>query len=515
MIQRGPTTTQKATPRVWLWPDGTKPPMDVGRWCSAFSYSKALAQPTGQWSCTLQPYQGARNMAHIGRLPDLASLVRPNSLISLGMDEDGGICLGLVDQCTRTGRSGATLTYELTGTDMGKLLTTDHIMNASVVPDVAGTSFLSDLERVVGPDNSLLHQFRAKWGPTSGAAGETGFYGADLADVIAWVITKGPAAMQVPLLEAWGGVGRTGSIINTSGSITTWNLAKIFGTGVQDFQGTVWGFIQAILDADFYECILDSAPNSRNLFGKVPQINLTIRPKPFDSIWMSRGPHFLPVTEAAPIGLTWETLRTRIDGAEHWSIPRSQILDEHLGISDADVMSYYCVTADHDLLNSPAAAAQGLFYPAVDLFALQRSGLRAYQGRMSLATSQVVDPTQAQPSQEYIARGDAENYRNRLFNWYRLAEYFESGTIQVPGQDRFRVGDPVYLPDHRHMRSDLPVNGVRFYCTSTTHSWSAGAPYTTTLQLQRGHNLSAILKATADIDAAGKSVGVVGMFTVP
>ena len=512
------TTVQLASPKVYLWPDGTKPPIDVSKWCAGFRCTKALSQPTGQWSLTLLPYSTGRNMVRANDLPDLARLVRPNSLVSIGMEEAGGICLGLVDQLPRTIRSGGPTVgygFEISGSDFGKLLTTDNIINSNAIPATSGPDFLADVGRVVGEQNSLLHQLRAKFGPVSGAAGERGFYGADLEDVINWVLREGPAAMQIPLVEAWGSTGRVGSIVKTLGSVTTWNQAKLFSTGVQDFQGNVWGFLKSIVDEDFYEIVIDSRPYaagpvSRPLpsVGRVPEIHLTVRPKPFDSKWLSGAPYFLPVSDSAPIGLTWETLKTRIDGAEHWRIPRSQILDEHLGISDADVMSYYCVAADHDLLSSPAAAAMGLFYPIVDLFALQRAGLRAYQGRMSLASGDVIDADSNDLLQEAVARSDAENFRNRLFNWYRLAEYFESGTITTVGRDRFRVGDPVYLPDHIHMRQTIPSKGVRFYCTSTTHSWQAGGAYTTSLQLQRGHNLAVVLRAKEDILKAWKDSGV-------
>ena len=100
-------------------------------------------------------------------------------------------------------------------------------------------------------------------------------------------------------------------------------------------------------------------------------------------------------------------------------------------------------------------------------------------------------------------------FRNRLLNWYRLAEYYEAGSITVTGRDRYRVGDPVYLPWHWPRRGYRP--GVRFYCVGTSHRWQRGGHYTTTLRLARGHNSSVLDTARADIAIAGTRAGLPGM----
>jgi hypothetical protein len=182
-----------------------------------------------------------------------------------------------------------------------------------------------------------------------------------------------------------------------------------------------------------------------------------------------------------------------------------------MGISDADVFSYYLVTSAHDLFGNDQSDAEGLFYPAVDLFALARAGLRSYEGRLEVLAADFREKVRGELDYGQIP-SEVHEFRNRLFNWYRLAEYFEAGSLTVTGRDRYRPGDPVCLPWRAGFRTRL-FSGfpMRYYCTGCSWQWQLGSPYTTTLQLMRGHNTASVLQATNEIAKAGAFIGVPDM----
>lgn len=502
------TTRQTARPKVVLWPDGKKGSrIDISNQVTGFSFSKSLTEPAGQWSLSTLPMQGGRSPGHIGRALDLERLVRPNAVVSIGMDEPGGICLGLVDQCRRT-RSlagpSSNVGYSLTGTDFGKILAQDHIVHASLTVEDS-VQFLTDVAAVTGPNHALIQALPGVWGPGSRDAVPT-FLGASVQDVIDWLLEAG-ASVQVPLLAALGGSGKPSEFIRTDGSVATWNDGRVWSEAPHSFNGTLWSFIRQILDEDFYELFLDSQPNraSTNLYPEIPQLFLTVRPKPFDETDCK----FLPVKEST--GLTWEKLRTRINRRKDHVIPEHEVYSEELGISDADVFSYYQVNSQHELIGNPDGLAEGLFYPAVDLHALTRAGLRAYEGRLSLVAADLVSKQAGELDYDSEIADEVVEFRNRLFNWYRMAEYYESGAVTVAGRDEYRIGDPVMLPWRIPMRGDPPLKGpppgTRYYCVGTKHEWNRGQPYSCTMRLTRGHNASTIERAKREIAEVGALFG--------
>ena len=97
------TTRQICRPKVVLWPAGKAGGrIDISNQVTSFSYTKALNQPVGSWTVSLLPTQGGRSPSHMGRSADLERVVRPHGVISVGFDEPGGICIGLIDQVERS-----------------------------------------------------------------------------------------------------------------------------------------------------------------------------------------------------------------------------------------------------------------------------------------------------------------------------------------------------------------------------------------------------------------------------
>ncbi len=336
------TIRQTHRPKIILWPDGQKgSKIDISSTCLRFNTSKNMAQPMGQWSLTLLPNQGSQGPTALRNLSDLYKLIRPNGVVSIGYDEPGGIMFGLVDNVRHVrGLSGQT-SYGLTvtGSDFGKTLARDHIVHASLTIQDLDT-FIAKVAAVVGPNHALLEALPGVWGPQGREAVPT-FLGASVADVVEWLLTTAPA-MAVPLLANIGGTGRPGEFIEFADTITTWNDGRIWSEAPHTYQGTIWDFVRRILDEDFYELWLDTTPNGTD----IPSISLIIRPKPFDEPALN----FLPTEE--DLGISWPSLKTRIDGFANHEILESELLRDELGFTDEDVFAFYLVTSAHTLIGN-------------------------------------------------------------------------------------------------------------------------------------------------------------------
>lgn len=503
---------QRSRPRFFLWPNGKRSgKLDLSSWVASFEFSKTLQNPVGTWSVTLLPFRGSQGPVGIHHPTDLEALARPNAVVSLGFDVGGGICLGLVDAPGRKrhlGGANASRTFTLSGSDMGKVLVSDSIIHASLDKEAAD-SYGKKIEAVTSTENALLDALTVT-GPENAHAGAKTFEGAQIHELVGWVLDAW-TTFRIPLLAAMGGSGRAGDFMVPD--VTPWNPGQYLYTDApKSYNGDIYGFIRSLVDEDFFEVIVDSLFPTYPVAAvdaMIPEVRLTVRPKPFDSRMFDDHQIFRPVNTRPD--LTWESMANRVDGDPYHQIEQYEILDEDLGTSDADVFSYYEVTSDSDLMGNADRQAAGLFYPLVDLSVLKRAGLRAFRGRLSL-----VDPDILGKQEDALPSGvlpsDIKEFRNRLFNWYRLAEWFEAGSITVAGRDRFRVGDKVYLPWHRPFRA-VPgtPSGCYFYITGTTHRWSVGQPYTTTLRLSRGHSKTVVDAAKAEIAREAVEFGVPGM----
>lgn len=541
------THHQRARPRVYFWPDGGRPitedsrggRVDLSHIVEAFTTQKSIGNPVGSWTVTLAPSLARGSMRQAAYSDLEGMLARPNSVMSIGFDRPGGIMVGLVDTANRSrmwsgGVVGDSIT--VTGSDFGKALVNDHIVSfLTVAKDQPN---LIDALNKVAPGSTLLQRILTDFAPLR-HDGTRNFSQATIREVAEWVI-RTVTSMRVPVLGGTGGSGRLGDYI-TVYVPDNWNDGRIQNVDLWSYQGTIWGFLQSIVDADFYELYIDSVSmpllqqrtaqvtvieedltttssaiqtfsqvvgQSSGVDEALPPVGICIRPKPFDEPSME----FLP-TKTRP-ALTWEGLRTA-GTRPHHDIPLSAVLRETMGVSDAEVYSYYRVTSTYDIFGNPQNAQEGMFFPSVDLFALQRYGLRAFEGSLTLLGANVAEKEALSAEYTRSLIDDTFDFRNRLHNWYRLNAFLESGSITVVGRDEYRIGDPVMLRWKHPMRglreSGRGVPGVRYYCPSTSHQWSFGDHYTTTLALTRGHNQSVIEQARRDIDAEADRLQIPGM----
>jgi hypothetical protein len=488
---------RRQVPKVILYPNPDKSEsIDVSPWVQSFSYSKQLGQPMGAWQLTLQPYarDDQRQVRPMTALPDLYRRCRSNGLVSFGVDTLGGIGLGMISNVTEvTRRMGPRVAkgLNLSGNDLGKVLYSDNIVQASLTVE-EWEQFNAHIGAVVGPNNTLLQNLKGVWGPTDGARdGAPAFPGRTLQEVITWIIENAPS-MTVPILAAKGGSGRPSEFIDTSRSITSWANAIVFSEAPHDYQGTVWGFLESIIDKDVYELWLDTVP--KLAFGTaspIPDIVLVMRPKPFGEPALN----FLPTDY---IGHDWRDLTTLVSGLSDHVIEPDDLFASQLSHGDSDAFAYYLITSQHDVMGNQRLVQDGLMFPIVDTYHLVKHGLRSYTGDLSLVSGDKALKQDGSTGFDPVLANEVATFRNRIFNWYRLNPWFEVGSLSVAGRDSFRAGDPILLPWRTPCFGDEP--GTRFYCTAVSHRWSVGEAYTTDLQVTRGHNDSVIRLAKRDIE---------------
>lgn len=517
--------------------------LDLGPICTAFNTSKSLASPTGRWSLTLTPslVPKSRRLIDTG---DVVRALRPMSAVAIGWHRSGGIMFGFVDSVQRSrslggGRVSDSIT--VSGTDFGKAFVHDELVGA-LLTTADSAVFRREVAKVA-PESSLLRSMLEEpWGPER-EDGSKSLFNARIADVVPWLLTNVPA-MRVPLLEGMAGnpQGRIGDVVRYN-IPKSWNDGRLQILDNGPLHGTVWSFLMGLLDPDFYEVFIDTGgPElvqesivftrsqevrdgqlvdvltntltparlrqvSGVIPGVVPPVIVFVRPKPFDEPALN----WLP-TKYVP-ELTWDGLRTRF-GLEHHVIDADMVVSEQMGFSDAEVYSYYLVNSTFDLMNSPATASLGLFYPALDLYALAHHGVRVKESRISLLSSDLEKVRGNDEAETNVMVSDTLEFRNRLYNWNRLNDYFESGSLTVVGHDDYKVGDPVLLPwreayrgeyvNKSAQKTDVPPEGMRYYCVAVSHRWSYGQPFMTTLSLQRGHNAALIDYAKKHIEEAGE-----------
>lgn len=484
------TIVQRARARVSIWTGDRDSRIDVDEDVIAFNYSKTIDAPSGQFSVTLLPRTGdaldsavnLRQVAHYYRT------VRPNHMVSLGVDEDGGIMLGLVDRVARThNHAGPSVSMAVTisGRCCGKVLEVDHVIRASLAVGEY-PKFRRDIEAAIGDDTPLLDVLLGLWAPVDGSDdGVPTFIGKSLDEVIEFILSQS-TSMRLPLMaDATGGTGKASDYISVARSVTTWNADRIYSDSPSEYEGTVWSFVWGVIDPDFYELRLDYQPNESRL----PELELIVRPKPFDEQALQWAPTY------EETGLTWEKLTTQVHGRENHEIPFTDLVSANLGFGDGDALSYYLVTSQHDLIGNANAQAEGLYYPLVDLYVARRFGLKAYQAQLSLVSADLQLKINQDDNYVSAVSTEVHEFRNRLFNWYRMNPWFESGSITVPGRDEYRCGDPVFLPWAIPAIGDEP--GLRYYCIGVSQSWQLGpagrvGQYLSTLSLTRGHNAGMI-----------------------
>jgi len=477
------TTFESGAPHVTVWTgfDGLRK-MEIGGDGLRLSTSKSISGTTGQFTLELLPRDGIgltekaiRSGAE--RLPLYLSAIAPNTPISIGFEREGGVMLGLVRSCDWTTfavgdklQDGITIT----GTDFGHMLD-DHILQMQV-STADHARWTEAIKSVLGPDAPILKELVGAEGPVN-AAGERSLEGVTVQAVAEYCL-KRVAGMRVPVLrQAFGGRGYIGDFTEVRASSFDGDL--VYKTGLFTQETTVSGYLQEILDKDFYEFRMDTLPPDAAKGRNVARPVLVIRPKPFDeeafqnvSLW--------PPTPRTSVS-SWERLTTMLDKDRHHQVDRGHVVGQvRLGRSRDEAFSFYTVQNNNELGFTSSNASSGAAFPLYDLY----NGTRFITQRYDSRCSQVAADPKKKSFESLIGQSLGVR-RNRLHCWYRANPDFVTGSLRVRGKDSYRVGDPVWIPWLPDPLTGRP--GIRAYCTAVNHEWSFGGGYACTLSLSRGH----------------------------
>lgn len=488
------TVLQRPIAKCFVFPTGDPADrLDIGEIVVGFRAGRGVTGGDAEFTIDLLPRTSLDStVADYRTVPFLYKAIRPMNVISLGVDEEGGIVLGFVKSIRRTttyrGKQ-AGLGLRLICRDVAYAMTQDEVVHAYVAAtkgDVQAADFVDRIVAVFGEDHPLT-----LWFIQAASAEDRDrppFIADSVESTLTWILTHAPS-MQIPLFRTiFGGEGSLGDFMDTGLSVTTWNDARVFSNTLGEYTGNFWQYMSRVIDPDFYEMWVDYRPADTAL----PEILLIIRPKPFDE----------PILERTPLaedpGITWISLRTMLDDLQYHEIEREEVFHEDIGRSDDSVAAFYLVTSTTQLIGSQLGERQGLSFPLFDTWAAKNFGMRSYRAGLALLAGDVDAKIAGTIDLEQV-RSDVHIFRDRLFNWHWAQSWFEEGSISVAGRDRYRPGDPVLLPWVTPAVGD--EIGMRYYCPHVTWAWKFGEPYICQLRLVRGHNDGVIRAALEEIEA--------------
>jgi hypothetical protein len=207
-----------------------------------------------------------------------------------------------------------------------------------------------------------------------------------------------------------------------------------------------------------------------------------------------------PANLSMVVPWTWDGddsfFRTMITNEKYHTIHDEDIIQEVLGVSDYEVIDFITVRSRKDMNQDPLISIAGNTYPLMDGYKIRKYGLRAFNAESNLLkTSFKLKASEAQnysisesnkkdifSSTEYI------NNRERIFNWYRYNDIFESGMVVIKGNQDIRIGDKIFLAD---ALTKTGRKGIYAYVQGVKNRYeitSSGVKFETTLEITRGEN---------------------------
>jgi hypothetical protein len=196
---------------------------------------------------------------------------------------------------------------------------------------------------------------------------------------------------------------------------------------------------------------------------------------------------------------TWDGedsfFRTMVTNEPYHVIPDSHIIKGEMGISDDEVINFITHIPRKNILTLTPEAQFGHLFPLMDGSSIQKFGLRSFRSESNLITTEKLTPQNIQSyvkdpidSKDYFQVSELIQNRERLFCWYRYNPYFEEGTWITRGNQDYRKGDKVYLPDET---TKLGNKGIFAYIQSVRNTLRItrdSISYYNTLELIRGDN---------------------------
>ncbi|RPI19712.1 MAG: hypothetical protein EHM58_00470 [Ignavibacteriae bacterium] len=186
--------------------------------------------------------------------------------------------------------------------------------------------------------------------------------------------------------------------------------------------------------------------------------------------------------------------RTMVTNEQYHVIHDEDILQEALGVFDDEVINYITIRSRKD--TGQSSSFMGYSYPLMDGYKIRKFGLRAFNVESNLLdTSYKLNASSVKnysisgvDEKDIFSAAEYVNNRERIFNWYRYNDIFESGIMIIKGNQDIRIGDKIYMPD---ALSKGGHHGIYAYVQGVRNRYEitpAGLKYETTLEIVRGEN---------------------------
>lgn len=265
----------------------------------------------------------------------------------------------------------------------------------------------------------------------------------------------------------------------------------LFDPSLSTYNGTVLNYIEACIDADFYEFFFESATSKEDVYEgmkveSAPTNKMTIRTKPYSYKDMEYGDSKL----LSQGWLYWEDL----DTIEFESKYR---LSENLGTNDFEIANFFSTTYENSLIASPQSEAGlfGTYYPVMDFELIKKYGVREHR-----AVTKYLDTIEiAKGAEPYTYKEEDSNRfykslmikRDKQIDWYLFPD-FESGQITAIGNSQYKIGRKLVYTDKMYFDYEglfglkEPTTGMEYYINRVDHNFEYPSTYTTTIGVTRG-----------------------------
>lgn len=452
--------------------------------------SKSVREPAGAFNITLADRifgQGTRGLA---QMESLYGLIEPMDLIEIrfarephryrgqGFPDDLPVIMrgfvSKVDRVEGIGNDGKpTRSVVISGQDYGKIL---QIMRIIYFPNyVLGQNLLTNFR--------LFANYGVGFTPNQSA-------GAWVEEVITKVVNP-----YLEQLASRNGTDEEGEpissvrLISVEASVDTGTVSPF---GLNTYQGgTIYEMLTYFGDVGpFNELFIEDREADDEQTGVV----LVYRPNPFrdlDGNWIQGEPANLVVEK----------------------ITDDDLMGLSLSRSDANIANYYWVNAPRYQLNNPeilrltaASGDEATFLlndyqnATPNLYGIRKMEVETQQGDTAEQTRQDAQPLEVSEAERDLGVQWLAERRRVLINQNRDNVLYESGTMQLRGNERVRAGQYVRLE-----RRDFPAD---YYITAVDHTFLPFRSFTTAVQFERGRGF--IERVTteqapylAEVDAGG------------
>ena len=465
---------------------------DLSQSVIAFQVQKNMNQLAGSFQIVMVPRQSLESenfQADSKMLSYIYRNIHPMDLISIGVESDGGMMLGIVDNVFRsrtTYNNQVTSQIIVRGRDFGKILIEDNILAAPssddgyrdrLIDKMGETGIIKKYEDV---SQHPLCQFRTENRAPSheakdGSPGGRSFLNTTISDAVKYILQN---LTSLRLKMTFDG-RKDISAHEILTYITSERDGDELGNDTINLsEGSIGNFVLSVVDRELYEIFIET-------YLETPA--LVIRPKPFDrlgDIVTGVGGDKKIINKSDKF--VWEQTKNILNGELFHEIAEQDIIQFNMGVSDYETFSVYLHYPRQAVIGAAFEDAN-IFFPLHDFSAITRYGLKIKRTVTNLINLEK-DETKIiknKSDKDHLIRG----FRDRIFNWYRYNPILESGTITVRGHDYYKLGDKIKLVDEIAQNGQ---RGILGYLTGYSHQWQYGGLFTTTLQLIRGENEKAI-----------------------